>query len=169
MLRSSPQEQKMANVPDDRIEPAPPFTSSCCRLLRSLVHKKNGYHEVECYGILFTCIVSRAIHLEVANSLSTDSFFNTYRCFMGHRGPVRQIRSDQGTFCWCTEWATSGCLRIRTREVLKSICDWVHCKMNVPHASHMVGAWECQICTARNVLASPLTHNLMTRHSEPSW
>lgn len=40
MLRSSPQEQKMANMPDDRIEPAPPFTSSCCRLLRSLVHKK---------------------------------------------------------------------------------------------------------------------------------
>ena len=38
-------------------------------------------------------------------------------------------------------------------------CNWVKFKMNVPHASHMGGVWECQIRTVRSVLAS-----LLERH-----
>ena len=40
---------------------------------------------------------SRAVHLEVANSMTADSFISAYRRFVGHHGPIRQIRSDQGT------------------------------------------------------------------------
>ena len=39
---------------------------------------------------------SRAVHLETAASLTTDSFLNAHRRFIGRRGPVRQLRSDQG-------------------------------------------------------------------------
>lgn len=31
------------------------------------------------------------------------------------------------------------------QELLKRNCDWVDYKLNVPHASHMGGAWERQI------------------------
>ena len=37
----------------------------------------------------------RAIHLKVANSLSTNSFLDAYRRFLD--GPVSQLRSDQGS------------------------------------------------------------------------
>lgn len=40
---------------------------------------------------------SRAVHLDTAASLTTDSFIGAYRRFIGRRGPVRQLRSDQGT------------------------------------------------------------------------
>ena len=40
---------------------------------------------------------SCAVHLEAAASLATYSFLNAYRRFIGCRGPVRQLRSDQGT------------------------------------------------------------------------
>lgn len=43
------------------------------------------------------CMASRAIRIEVSASLATDSLLNAYRRFVGHRGPTRQLRSDQET------------------------------------------------------------------------
>ena len=37
------------------------------------------------------------MHIETANSLETDSFLNALRRFIARRGPVREIKSDQGT------------------------------------------------------------------------
>lgn len=91
-----PQEQKMADLPEDRLEPAPPFTF-CAVDYFGPWYIKDGRRELKRYGVLFTCLASRAIHLEVADSLSTDSFLNAYRRFVARRGPVRQLRSDQGS------------------------------------------------------------------------
>ena len=49
------------------------------------------------YGCLFTCLVTRAVHLEVAKSLETDSFINALRRFIARRGPPSDIYSDNGT------------------------------------------------------------------------
>ena len=48
------------------------------------------------YGVLFTCLSVRAIHLEVAHSLDTDSFFNAMRRFIARRGQPEEVRSDNG-------------------------------------------------------------------------
>lgn len=45
------------------------------------------------------------------------------------------------------------------QEWVKTNCDWIDFKMNVPEASHMGGVWERQIRTVRNVLASLLTQH----------
>ena len=162
-LRGSPQEQKMANLPEDRLEPAPPFTF-CAVDYFGPWHIKEGRREVKRYGVLFTCLASRAVHLEVASSLSTDSFLNTCRRFVGRRGPVRQLRSDQGTNFVGAKNELQQALstleheKIR-QELVKNNCDWVDFKMNVPEASHMGGAWERQIRTVRNVLASLLAQH----------
>ena len=39
----------------------------------------------------------RAVHIEVADSLETDSFIQSLRRFICRRGPVREIRCDRGT------------------------------------------------------------------------
>ena len=162
-LRGSPQEQKMANLPEDRLEPAPPFTF-CAVDYFGPWHIKEGRREVKRYGVLFTRLASRAVHLEVASSLSTDSFLNAYRRFVGRRGPVRQLRSDQGTNFVGAKNELQRALstleheKIR-QELVKNNCDWVDFKMNVPEASHMGGAWERQIRTVRSVLASLLAQH----------
>ena len=159
-LRASVQQQKMADLPEDRTEPAPPFTY-CAVDYFGPFHIKEGRRELKRYGMLFTCMASRAVHGETANTLETDSFINALRRFLAERGPVRQMRSDRGTNFVGAKRELGEALReidqSRVRDfLLKENCDWVEFKLNVPHASHMGGVWERQIRTVRSVLAAPL-------------
>lgn len=162
-LRGVLQVQRMADLPNDRLEPAPPFTYSAVDYFGPW-YVKEGRRELKRYGVLFTCMSSRAIHLEVAHSLNTDSFINSYRRFIGRRGPVRQLRSDQGTNfvgarnelqCALQEMDT---IKIQDR-LLRDNCDFVNFKMNVPNASHMGGVWERQIRTVRSIMNALLDHH----------
>ena len=58
---------------------------------------KERRSELKRYGALFTCFSSRAVHIEVTNSLDADSFILALRRFMARRGTVRSIWSDNGT------------------------------------------------------------------------
>ena len=111
--------------------------------------------------MLFTCMASRAVHVETANTLETDSFINALRRFLAEHGPIRQMRSDRGTNFVGAKRELGEALReidqSRVRDfLLKENCDWVEFKLNVPHASHMGGVWERQIRTVRSVLAALL-------------
>ena len=49
------------------------------------------------YGVIFACLTTRAIHIELAGDLSTDSFLLALRKFISRRGYVKVMRSDNGT------------------------------------------------------------------------
>ena len=153
----------MAALPKDRLEPAAPFTYSGVDYFGPFVIKEKRT-ELKRYGALFTCMVTRAVHIEVAHSLETDSFINAVRRFVCRRGPVRQLRSDRGTNFVGAKRELKEALaemnhdKIRI-ELLKLDCDWIDMKFNVPTASHMGGVWERQIRTVRNVLSALLDRN----------
>ena len=75
------QEQKMSDLPEDRLEPSPPFTYCAVDLFGPFIVKE-GRQELKRYGVLFTCMTCRAVHLESVNSLETDSFLNYLRRFI---------------------------------------------------------------------------------------
>ncbi|XP_060566919.1 uncharacterized protein LOC132725749 [Ruditapes philippinarum] len=90
-------EQKMSNLPRDRVTPDElPFTRVGVDYFGPF-EVKQGRSLVKRYGVLFTCLTSRAIHLEVAASLDTDSYINALRRFIARRGQVTTIRSDNGS------------------------------------------------------------------------
>ena len=161
-MRSAVVEQKVADLPEDRLEPAPPFTF-CAVDYFGPFSIKEGRKEMKRYGVLFTCLASRAIHLETSTSLETDAFINALRRFICRRGPIRQLRSDQGTNFVGAKHELKAALaeldheRIKA-ELLQKNCDWFAFAMNVPSSSHMGGVWERQIRTVRSVL-SPLLQN----------
>ena len=106
------------------------------------------------YGLLLTCMCSRAIHIEMLDDLSTDAFINALRAFIAIRGPVRQLRSDQGTNFVGARHELTEALKDMNQECVKELgCEFV---MNTPAASHMGGVWERQIRTIRSVLTSIL-------------
>ena len=162
-LRGAVQEQRMSDLPEDRLEPTPPFTYCAVDYFGPFIIK-DGRKELKRYGGLFTYMASRAVHIETANSLETDSFINALRRFICRRGPIRQLRSDQGTNFVGARTELAQALtemnqeKIRTK-LLEEQCDWISFKMNVPAASHMGGVWERQIRSARNVLSSLLQDN----------
>ncbi|XP_064618822.1 uncharacterized protein LOC135482568 [Lineus longissimus] len=80
-LRGAPLGQKMANLPEDRLQEVPPFTYSSVDYFGPYLIRQ-GRSDNKRYGAVFTCLNSRAIHIEVSNSLDTSSFLNAYRRFV---------------------------------------------------------------------------------------
>lgn len=72
----------MADLPEERVMPdKAPFTDVGVDHF-GLIEVKRGRSFLKRYGVLFTCLTSRAIHLEVAYSLDTDSCINALRRFI---------------------------------------------------------------------------------------
>ncbi|CAI5660438.1 unnamed protein product [Oreochromis niloticus] len=156
-VRGPAEEQRMADLPFDRVDPSPPFTYTGVDVFGPF-YTKQGQREWKRYGLLFTCLSSRAAHIEMLEDLSTDAFINALRCFIAIRGTVRQIRSDQGTnFVGAKNEFKKGLLELDKEMIstylAKNQCDF---QMNVPEASHRGGVWERQIRTVRNVMSSVL-------------
>ena len=55
-----------------------------CRKLRGPWYIKEGHREVKYYGVLFTCLASRAVHLKVAGTMRDDRFLRTTLDFQGN-------------------------------------------------------------------------------------
>ena len=150
---SKPGEQKMADLPRDRISPVPPFTYTGVDYFGPFLIKE-GRKELKRYGALFTCLVSRAVHIEVASTLESSSFIQALRRFLARRGPVREIRSDNGTnFVGARKELLQAIDEMDHEEIRvklqKENIDWV---FNPPAANHMGGAWERQIKSTRKIL-----------------
>ena len=77
-LRGSICRQKMADLPKERLSQEPPFTYCGIDMFGPILVKE-GRKEMKRYGCLFTCLSSRAIHIESTNSLCTDGFLQARR------------------------------------------------------------------------------------------
>ena len=159
--RGSQAEQRMADLPSDRVDPSPPFTY-CGMDCFGPFHTKQGRKEHKRYGLLFTCLCSRAVHIEMLEDMTTDALINALRCFLAIRGAVRHIRSDQGSNFVGAKNEMERALKEMNRERVATYlaerqCDFY---MNAPGSSHAGGVWERQIRTVRSVLNSVLAHSV---------
>ena len=136
-LRGKPIQQKMSDLPPDRLSTEPAFTNVGCDCFGPFM-VKNGRSRVKRYGLMFTCLASRAVHIEMCHSLSTDSFINAYKRFVSIRGPVSLLRCDRGTnFVGARD------------DLIKMGCQ---VEFNPPDSSHRGGVWERMIGISRRVI-----------------
>ena len=111
------------------------------------------------YGALFTCLTTRAVHLELAASLSTDSAIQAIRRMTARRGQPTTLYSDNGTNFRGADREMAAAVRTlqddpRWRdELANSRIEW---KFLPPAAPHMGGAWERLVGSVKRALKATL-------------
>ena len=90
--------QLMGDLPKQRVAPqTPPFYYSSCDYFGPFLVKVGRNKTTKHYAVLFTCLNTRAVHLELAVDYSTMSFMQVLRRFFSIRGCPRFMLSDNGT------------------------------------------------------------------------
>ena len=160
-------QQMMGDLPEDRLQSNnPPFTFVGIDFFGPYLVKRGRSH-VKRYGLLLTCLTTRAIHIEVTHSLDTDSVLHALSRFMARRGKPSTIRSDN-----------AGCFVKAEKEIRSCIAEWNQDKLheqllqkdiqwifNPPLGSHHGGVWERCIRTARKILSNLLQQQIVDDES----
>ena len=97
LWNSSPCDQIMAQLPCPRVSPYfPPFSSVGIDFFGPILLKEKRSHAKR-YRCVFTCLTIRAVHIEVAHDLTSDSFIEAFTRFVSRRGAPIEVFSDNGT------------------------------------------------------------------------
>lgn len=133
-----------------------------------LISRYRGARKVPCYFSLFTCMVTRSVHVEISTDLSTASFLRAFRRFISRRGKILSLFSDNGTnfvgakakLDELNKFLKSKAFQDAfTQETLYQGINWV---FNAPTASHMGGAWESMIRVFKSHLRRTIGDVLLT-------
>ena len=88
---TKPFAQRMAPLPADRSRPAPPFTNVGLDFAGPLYLRESND---KAYICLFTCAVTRAVHLELISNMTVERFLQALRRMVARRGMCSIIWSD---------------------------------------------------------------------------
>ena len=93
------EEQIMAPLPMERMKPSPPFYNTSVDLFGPLDVKGevNKRTKGKVFGVIFTCMYSRAVYCDLSQSYSTDAFLLVLRRFVSIHGYPGKMYSDPGT------------------------------------------------------------------------
>lgn len=139
-----PSVQLMADLPEECLSGDVPAFSSVGIDYVGPFATINGRKNEKRYGVIITCLASRAVHIEIAPSLCINSFINALRRFSSSRATVTKIFCDQGTNFIGD-----------SRELREAMAEWnvdvvedwlkqrqISLKFNTPNSSNFGGIWE---------------------------
>ncbi|XP_033762808.1 uncharacterized protein LOC117344237 [Pecten maximus] len=161
-LRGKQHFPKMADLPCDRLDPAPPFSFIGIDVFGpwTVLSRKTrgGQAHSKRWAVIFTCLVIRAIHIEVIQEMTSSSFINALRRFISLRGEFKLIRSDCGTnFVGAAKDIGANIIDIEEPNLKAFLAQkGISWRFNPPHSSHMGGVWERLIGISRRILDSLL-------------
>ena len=97
-----------------------------------------------------TYLSNRVVHLEVVQNIETESFIQTLRRFIAHRGNIKLIRCDNDTNFVVNKSELQRSLSDMDEDKIPVSCRMVELiwKNNPPSRNQMGGVWEHQIKSA---------------------
>ncbi|XP_062714715.1 uncharacterized protein LOC134291230 [Aedes albopictus] len=155
IYKSAPLPPKMAPLPRVRLTPhVRAFTFIGIDYFGPYLVKV-GRSAVKRWGVVFTCLTIRAVHIEVARSLSADSCKKAIRRFIARRGAPQEIYSDNGTnFVGVSRELRNEILNI-SEELGSTFTDtYTQWRFNPPSAPHMGGCWERMVRSIKAALST---------------
>ena len=130
----------------------PPFNHTCVDYFGPLYVPVRRSTEKR-WGLLFTCLTTRAVHLETVPSLETSSCVTGIERFIARRGTPSTIWSDNGTNFVGAEKFLLACIRSwngRAPTIFSHKA--VNWKFNPPGASHHGSSWKRLVRSLKRVL-----------------
>lgn len=142
----------MGNLPGEHLERTPVFTHIAMDVFGPFF-VKDRHTELKRWGLLITCLYSRAIHIEILEDMMKDRLIQALRSFMALRGPVKMIICDNGTNFVGIKNTLKRELDLANQEMQQCLLEnRIDIKFNSPDASHQGGATERLIRSVRAVL-----------------
>ena len=154
----------MANLPKQRISGfTRPFQFTGLDYFGPMTAKR-ARSRVKKWGCIFTCLVTRAIHLELADSLLTDDFIMALRCFICRRGQPAEIFSDNGTNFKGAERELQENLHQLDQERIHKFLQRSHTTWHFipPYSPHFGGVWESLVKSVKRALQAVLKEQIVT-------
>lgn len=106
------------------------------------------------WGVVFTCLNTRAVYIDLVPDLTADSLILAIRNCNSRRGPIDHLYSDCGTNMKGAESELRKALyevdeECIQRECIKNEIKW---HFNPPASPHMGGCWERMVRSIKSVL-----------------
>ncbi|GFX74723.1 integrase catalytic domain-containing protein [Trichonephila clavipes] len=160
---AKPADQLSGQLPRDRITQSPPFQVVGIDFTGAILVKDNQGTR-KSYVSLFTCAVTRAVHLELVSDMSTKCFLLALRRFLARRGNCKVIYSDNArTFKAAERELTYFANILKDSEFQSFVADkGIHWKFIVERAPWWGGFYERLVKTIKDPLRKILGRALLT-------
>ena len=170
--RKLPFDQFMADLPSFRITPGYPFENSSVDYFGPISIRFGRRGRSKGYGAIFTCMTTRAIHLELATDLTTDVFLMVLRRFISIYGQPRKMRNDNGkNFVGAAAELKKMLKDLQCNHPekmkLQDFCarNTIKWSFNTPRASHHNGTVESLIRSVKNALNKVVKNYVLSEES----
>lgn len=140
----------------------PAFYSAGMDCFRPLLIKVGRRNEKR-WGLLFKCLTTRAVHLEILTSIDSDAFLMALRRFIARRGQPAELYSDQGTNFRGGETELREAYNQLSPELQQLLAkQQISFHYNPPAAPHFGGVWEREIRSVKAAFNSTLGSETVT-------
>uniref|UniRef100_A0A8D8SE53 Integrase catalytic domain-containing protein n=1 Tax=Cacopsylla melanoneura TaxID=428564 RepID=A0A8D8SE53_9HEMI len=115
------------------------------------ISRHRGVKTQKAYLCLFICMTTKALHLELASSLTTEAFLSCLRRFIARRGTVKVLYCDQGTNFVGASNMLSDMYKFLDSKPFKDAFEnellnqRIVFRFNPPASPHFGGLWESNV------------------------
>ncbi|XP_057695374.1 uncharacterized protein LOC130917729 [Corythoichthys intestinalis] len=155
--RAKPETPKMADLPPARLRLHHPAFYSTGMDCFGPLEVKVGRRTEKRWGILYKCLTTRAVYIDLLTSLDVDAFLMSLRRLIARRGKPHEVYSDQGTNFKggnAELQQTFNELAPLLKSQLSS--QQIDFHFNPPKAPHFGGVWEREIRSVKSALRTTL-------------
>ena len=157
LLTKKSMTQIMAPIPDERVLPCPPWTNVGIDLFGPLEASDMVKKRLKskCWGLIISCLATRAVHLDLTQSYDTDSLLQALRRFIGLRGSPSKILSDQGTQMIAASKEVAGMIELLDFSSIKGWCATrkIQWEFTPVRGQHVNGCTESLIKSTKKILS----------------
>ena len=154
----------MADLPAERLSyGSPPFFNTGMDYFGPFYVSVKRSSEKR-WGFLFTCLTTRALHIEVVPSMHMNSCVMGIERFIARRGKPRVLWSDNGTNFIAIEKELSLCIKSRNQKFIASQMSerGILWHFNPPSAPHHGGSWERMVGSVKRTFYAILGNRRLT-------